>query len=134
MDHLISKSRAGPWLHGYIKRYKRIGLRGFDHPDASMDLDVSSSDNESKQDSISDEQFQQYVDQRRAYGAQARREVASDRYPLRDLNTLSKAEWDTIQGLVNDRFRELLIQAFPENHLLMNMIYLHRKRLHCKYL
>ena len=48
-----------------------------------MDLDVSSSDNENKHDSISEEQFQQYVDQRRDYGAQARREVASDRYPLK---------------------------------------------------
>ena len=92
-----------------------------------MELEVSYSENQDKHDSISEEQFQQYVDQRRAFGVQARREVASDRYPLRDLNTLSKVEWDTIQGVVNDRFRQLLMQAFPKNFFLMNTIYLKRE-------
>ena len=31
-------------------------------------------------------------------------------------------------GVVNDRFWQLLMQAFPENHFLMNTTYLHRKR------
>ena len=121
-DDIASKRSA--INHGFPSQ---IGSKTNIFSDTSMELEVSYSENQDKHDSISEEQFQQYVDQRRAFGVQARREVASDRYPLRDLNTLSKVEWDTIQGVVNDRFRQLLMQAFPENHFLMNSIYLHRK-------
>ena len=59
---------------------------------------------------------------------QSRTEVVTEHYPSRDPNTLSKNEWEAVTEAINARFRELLIATFPENHVQLNALYLHRKK------
>ena len=53
-----------------------------------MELEDTSSGDQS----ISDEQYNHYVEQRTAFGRQARREVAAEHYPGKELCTLTKKE------------------------------------------
>ena len=66
----------------------------------------------------------------REFGIQVRREIATVRYPGREMGQmgdLSREKWCRTQGDVSYKFRELLIAAFPETHMLLNAIYLQQK-------
>ena len=73
-------------------------------------------------------QYQHYASQRKHFANQSRIEVVAEHYPLRDPNTLSKNEWEAVTEAINARFRELLNATFPENHVQLNALYLHRKK------
>ena len=77
---------------------------------------------------ISEEQYEHYVGQRKAFGEQAKCEVIAHYYPMKSPAKLTEEEWSKIQPHINARFRELLvITAFPDNHLQMNILYESRK-------
>ena len=92
--------------------------------DEAMDLEDKSTGDQS----ISDDQYNHYVEQRTAFGAQARWEAAAEHYPGKELCSLTKKDWDSIQGTVNARFGDLLMLAFPDNHFELNSLYLLRKQ------
>ena len=81
-----------------------------------------------KPNNVSDEQYKEYTEQRKIFGSQARREVATVQYPGREMSTLTRVEWEEIQSTINDRFRALLTVAFPENHEELNTMYILRKQ------
>ena len=89
--------------------------------DQQMDLD-----NENEE--ISDEQYQQYVAQRKEFVTQARRETVAEHFPSKDPSGLTRGEWDSINDNINARFRELLVSAFPDNHYKLNSLYIIKKQ------
>ena len=76
---------------------------------------------------ISEEQYEHYVGQRKSFGGQARSEAVAHYYPTKSPAILTEEEWSKIQPHINARFRELLVTAFPDNHLQMNILYENRK-------
>ena len=82
---------------------------------------------ETEDETISDEEYQHYVGQRRGFATVARNEVVAEHYPGRNFDSLSKGEWQMINEMINARFRELLISAFPDKHCRLNLLYLSKK-------
>ena len=76
---------------------------------------------------ISEEQYEYYVGQQKAFGEQAKCEAIAHYYPMKSPAKLTEEEWSKIQPHINARFRELLVTAFPDNHLQMNILYESRK-------
>ena len=83
---------------------------------------------ETEKQSAAKEQYQHYISQRKELGTVARREIVSKHYPGRDLETLTKEEWEMINDEINSRFRELLISAFPDLHYELNLMYINNRR------
>ena len=83
---------------------------------------------ETEKRSVTKEQYQHYISQRKELGTLSRREVASKHYPGRDLETLTKEEWEMMNDDINSRFRELLITAFPDLHYELNLMYINNRR------
>ena len=77
---------------------------------------------------IDEERYAYYVGQRRAFAKQASREVVAAHYPSKSPAQLLEEDWEAIQPFINTNFRELLVEAFPQDHLQMNKIYEKRKR------
>ena len=82
---------------------------------------------ETDEQSVSDEQYLQYETQRMELASLARREIVSQHFPGRPLESLRKEEWNSISDDINKRFRELLITAFPDRHYELNKMYLNKK-------
>ena len=83
---------------------------------------------ETEKQSAAKEHYQHYISQRKELGIVSRREVVSKHYPGRDLETLTKEEWEMINDDINSRFRELLICAFPDLHYELNLMYINNRR------
>ena len=77
---------------------------------------------------VAEEQYQQYVSQRKELGTLSRREVVSKHYPGRDIGTITKQEWEMITDDINSRFRELLVSAFPDFHYELNLMYINNRQ------
>ena len=77
---------------------------------------------------IDEERYAYYVGQRRAFAKQASCEVVAAHYPSKSPAQLLEEDWEAIQPFINTKFRELLVEAFPQDHLQMNKIYEKRKR------
>ena len=76
---------------------------------------------------VDEEQYNYYAGQRKAFANQSRCEIAAQHYPSKPSAELTEQEWEVIQPHINTKFRELLVEAFPHNHLQMNNVYLSRK-------
>ena len=87
-------------------------------------MDESSSESDEQESG----EYDHYVAERKHFAIQARAEIAAEHYPLRDPSTLSRNEWEAVTEAINARFRELLIAKFPENHVKLNALYIHRKK------
>ena len=76
---------------------------------------------------VDEETYTSYAEKRKDCANQARREIAAHHFPDRFPSQLSEKEWAGIQTQINARFRELLVTAFPDNHLFLNCMYMNRK-------
>ena len=75
-----------------------------------------------------DIQYEQYVARRNEFVVRSRNEVIAKMYPAKDPKNLTKDDWKAMSPVINDRFRELLISAFPNNHFQLNELYLRKKK------
>ena len=76
---------------------------------------------------VDEDRYNYYVAQRKAFAKQASAEVATHYYPLKSPSQLTETEWGVIQPHINTKFRELLVESFPLDHLKLNNIYTDRR-------
>ena len=77
---------------------------------------------------VDEDRYNYYVAQRKAFAKQGSAEVVSHHYPLKSPSQLTEPEWGVIQPHINTKFRELLVEAFPLDHLKLNNIYTDRRK------
>ena len=77
---------------------------------------------------VDEDRYNYYVSQRKAFAKQASAEVATEHYPSKSSSQLTEAEWGIIQPHINTKFRELLVEEFPIDHLKLNNIYTDRRK------
>ena len=87
---------------------------------------MDESPSESEKEEIG--QYEHCVAQRKHFANQSRMEVVAEDYPSRDPKTLSKNEWEAVTDAIDAKFCDLLIAMFPENHVKLNALYIHRKK------
>ena len=80
------------------------------------------------EDTVDETRYNFYVDQRKAFAKQASAEAVEHYYPSRSSSQLTETEWGAIQPHINTRFRELLVEEFPLDHLKLNNLYTDRKK------
>ena len=83
---------------------------------------------EAETEVVDEDRYNYYVVQRKAFAKQASSEAVSQYYPSKSPSQLTEEEWGMIQPHINSKFRELLVDAFPLDHLHMNNIYLNRRK------
>ena len=92
------------------------------------DMIIEDARKEAETEVVDEDRYNYYVVQRKAFAKQASSEAVAQYYPSQSPSQLTEEEWGMIQPHINSKFRELLVDAFPLDHLHMNNIYLNRRK------